>query len=288
MRSAFVCAMLLSLGLPRSWAWGREGHRLTALVAQQYLTAEARAQIAELLHGQSIADIASWADEYRNEAPATAGWHFVDIPGSATGFDRDRDCPVSARDPKTPWRDCVTDRILYFEGRLGDASLGLKERAIALKFLVHLIGDIHQPFHAMGDARGGNDIRLTFLGSRQCGTSLCNLHGVWDSELIDHQGLSESAYTARLLDEIKQNHWEHFSGGEPAAWANASHHYAVLAQAPNGAMLMRDYVAEESKIVDAELALGGLRLASVLNRILAAPAEAPERKPLTVPRTTGP
>jgi hypothetical protein len=59
--------MLLSVGVPRGLAWGREGHRLTALVAQQYLTAEARAQIAELLHGESIADIASWADD-RNAA----------------------------------------------------------------------------------------------------------------------------------------------------------------------------------------------------------------------------
>jgi hypothetical protein len=282
-RSAIVCALLFSLGVPRSLAWGREGHRLTALVAQQYLTAEARAQIAELLHGESIADIASWADEYRNEAPATAPWHFVDIPGSATTFDRNRDCPVAASDPKSPWRDCVTDRILYFEGRLGDSELAPSERAIALKFLVHLIGDIHQPFHAIGDARGGNDIKLTFLGSRQCGTSLCNLHGVWDSELIEHQGLTETAYVARLLGEIQQNQWERFAGGEPTLWANASHHYAVLAEAPNGAMLMSDYVGEESKIVDAELALGGLRLAHVLNRILAAPADAPERKPLTAP-----
>jgi hypothetical protein len=283
LRSAIVCATLLSMATPRSLAWGREGHRLTALVAQQYLTAETRAQIAELLHGESIADIASWADEYRNEAPGTAPWHFVDIPGSAASFDRNRDCPVSASDAKSPWRDCVTDRILYFEGRLGDTELAPKERAMALKFLVHLIGDIHQPFHAIGDARGGNDIKLTFLGSRQCGTSSCNVHEVWDSELIDHQGLSETAYVARLMGEIKQNGWERLSGGEPTSWANASHHYAVLAQAPNGAMLMSDYVGEESKIVDAELALGGLRLAHVLNRILAAPEDESQRKPLTNP-----
>jgi hypothetical protein len=268
-----VCAMVLSVATPRSWAWGREGHRLTALVAEQYLTRDARLQIAELLHGETLADVASWADEYRKEAPETAGWHFVDIPGTAEKFDRDRDCPVSATDPKSPWRDCVTDRILYFEGRLADTSLSAKDRAMALKFLVHFIGDIHQPFHALGDARGGNQTKVTFLGSQQCGTSACNLHAVWDEAIIEEQGLDDKKYTTRLLEEIKQNNWERLSGGDPVAWANASHHYAVLAEAPNGAMLMRDYVTEEAKVVDAELALGGLRLAQVLNGILVSPKE---------------
>jgi len=270
LRKVAACALTMLLATPAGWAWGREGHRLTALVAEQYLTHEAKSQIAELLHGETLADIASWADEYRTDHPETAKWHFVDIPGTAATFDRDRDCPVSS-DKTSVWRDCVTDRILYFEGRLGDSSLSPKERAIALKFVVHFIGDIHQPFHAIGDARGGNDIPVRFLGSQQCGTRLCNLHGVWDDSFIEEHGLSEKKYTALLLQQIKDNHWERLSGGDPVAWANVSHHYAVLAEAPSGAMLMHDYVDEESKVVDSQLALGGLRLATVLNRIFAAP-----------------
>jgi hypothetical protein len=229
-----------------------------------------------LLHKESIADIASWADGYRTDHPETGKWHYVDIPGSALTFDRDRDCPLSASDPKSPWRDCVTDRILYFEGRLGDAELSPEERAIALKFVVHLIGDVHQPFHALADDRGGNGIKVTFMGSAQCGTSVCNLHTVWDESLLESTGLNEKKYTARLLAEIKENNWEKLSGGAPSAWANVSHHYAVNALAPNGAMLMHDYADAESKVVDAELALGGLRLARALNRIL---GDAPSAKP---------
>jgi len=270
-RSIVVFALVVLIATPRSWAWGREGHRLTALVAEQYLTPEARAQIAELLHNQSLADIASWADDYRRDHSETAKWHFVDIPGSATAFDRDRDCPASASDPKSPWRDCATDRILYFEGQLGDATLSPQVRATALKFLVHLIGDIHQPFHALGDARGGNETRVFFLGSPQCGTGACNLHAVWDDAIIEDQGLNEKKYLARLLAEIKENNWERFSNGDPVAWANASHHYAVQAEVASGAMLNRDYVNREAKVVDGELALGGLRLAAVLNRILGTP-----------------
>jgi hypothetical protein len=274
-RSAIALALLLSIAAPPTWAWGREGHRLTALVAEHFLSPAAKAQIAELLHHESLADVAPWADEYRNSHPETAPWHFVDIPASAATFDRDRDCPHSAAEPQSPWRDCVTDRILYFEGRLGDDTVSPAERAVALKFLVHLIGDVHQPFHAMGDARGGNQTRVFFLGSPQCGGSTCNLHNVWDDAIIDNQALSEARYTERLLHEIEENHWERLSGGEPTSWANASHHYAVLAQAPNGALLTHDYVAEETTVVDSELALGGLRLAHVLNRILAAPDAKP-------------
>jgi hypothetical protein len=276
---AATIALLLGMMPANGWAWGREGHRLTALVAEQYLTPEARAQVAKLLATDSssketLADISSWADEYRNNHPETAPWHYVDIPGAQSKFDRDRDCPLSSADAKSPWRDCITDRMLYFEGRLGDTSLPVTERAMALKFLVHLIGDVHQPFHALGDDRGGNNIRVSFLGSSQCGTFTCNLHGVWDDQIIEHQELSEKKYTDLLVQQIRDNHWDRFSGGEPVSWAQVSHHYAMQALAPQGALLTREYVLEETKVVDAQLALGGLRLAHVLNRILGEPEAA--------------
>jgi hypothetical protein len=274
-RGAIFLALLV-VATPQCWAWGREGHRLTALVAEHYLTPATQAEVAELLAADSkdketLAGIASWADEYRVNHPETGKWHYVDIPKDQAKFDRNRDCPVSETEPQSPWRDCVTDRILYFEGRLGDLSLTRKERAIALKFLVHFMGDVHQPFHAIGDDRGGNGISVSFLGSAQCGSYKCNLHGVWDDSMIENQGLSEKKYVERLLAEIDQNQWQKLNGGEPTTWANISHHYAVNAYAPNGALITHEYVAEEAKVVDAELALGGLRLARVLNRILGTP-----------------
>jgi nuclease S1 len=285
-------ALLLCFLTPRCWAWGHEGHRLTALVAEQYLTPETKAQIVELLHRETLADIAPWADAYRTDHPETGKWHFVDIPKDAK-FDRSRDCPVSEPDPKSPWRECITDRVLYFEGRLGDTSLSQTERAVALKFLVHFIGDIHQPFHTLGDDRGGNAISVTFLGSGICGGFKCNLHSVWDDSMIESQGLNEKKYTEKLLQEIKDNNWGRMAGGEPTTWANVSHHYAVDALAPNGAFITREYVTEESKIVDAELALAGLRIARVLNRILGSPEGAgsnaqPGRSPMAKPPVASP
>jgi hypothetical protein len=287
MRGAVISTLFLCMGVPLSWAWGREGHRLTALVAEQYLTPAAKEQVTLLLGKETMVEIAPWADAYREEHSETAKWHYVDIPGTEVKFDRNRDCPLSQTDPKSPWRDCVTDRILYFEGRLGDESLSTKERAIALKFLVHFMGDVHQPFHAMGDERGGNNISVSFLGSRICGSYKCNLHSVWDDTIIEDQRLNEKKYTEKLLQEIKDNQWERMAGGEPTTWANISHHYAVQAMAPNGAFLTRAYVTEESKIVDAQLALGGLRLARVLNRILAPPeAPAVQAAPTATPAAT--
>lgn len=276
--SLLACAMLFCWTSQQGWAWGREGHRLTALVADRYLTPEAKAKVAELLHNGSLEDIAPWADTYRSDHPETGKWHYVDIPKAETKFDRMRDCPA-ATDPESPWRDCVTDRILYFEGRLGDGALSESDRAMALKFLVHLIGDIHQPFHAFGDERGGNSIEVNFMGSSVCGAHHCNLHGVWDDILIEEQGLSEKKYTERLLEEIKANQWERQSGGAPATWANISHHYALEALVPSGALITHEYMTEEAKVVDAQLALGGLRLAHVLNHIFAA-ADAAAQPPV--------
>jgi S1/P1 Nuclease len=271
MRAVVAAALMSSVGVPSCRAWGREGHRLTALVAEQYLTPATKSQIAILLGKETLADIAPWADEYRLDHPETARWHFVDIPGTETQFDRKRDCPLSRTDPASPWRDCVTDRILYFEGRLGEESLSTADRVMALKFLVHLIGDIHQPFHTIADDHGGNEITVQFFDASACDSYNCNLHTVWDDVIIEEQGLSEKKYTERLLREIKDNNWERLAGGEPTTWANISHHYALGALVPKGSLITHDYVAEESKVVDAELALGGLRLARVLNRILGEP-----------------
>ncbi len=215
-----------------AWAWGKEGHRLTALVAEQYLTSTARAKIAKLLGSETLADVAPWADSYRSEHPETGKWHYVNIPSDEVKYVRDRDCPVSATDPNARWRDCVTDRILYFEQRLRDTSLSRDERATALKFLVHFIGDVHQPFHALADARGGNEVAVTFLGKGTCGRYNCNLHGVWDSSLIEEQGMTEAKYRDHLLQEIKDRHWDQDANGASADWANQSHVLAIKALVP--------------------------------------------------------
>jgi S1/P1 Nuclease len=271
-KKAFTSILLCCSLVPRCHAWGHEGHRLTALIAQDYLTSLAEENVHYLLGKETLSDVASWADEYREDHRETAGWHYVDIPGAQNAYDRVRDCPLPAADPGSRWRDCVVDRILYFEDQLKDPSSDRRQRALALKFLVHLIGDIHQPFHAIDDARGGNNVHVMFFGTTQCGArSFCNLRSVWDDGLLEHRGLSEKKYLALLRSELHENDWEKQPEGDPISLANASHHYAQDAFVPNGAFISSKYYDVEIKIVDQQLVLGGLHLAEVLNGIFSGP-----------------
>src|SRR5262249_34732503 len=154
-----------------------------------------------LLGDETLADVASWADQYESGNYQTFYWHFVNIPPDATSYDRERDClvqpTVTAGSNLVRWRDCVVDRIQYNQDRLANASLDRADRAIALKFLVHFVGDIHQPFHGLGVERGGNGILVNVFGSDTCGNpdrpTPCNLHSVWDSILIARRALDDDA-----------------------------------------------------------------------------------------------
>jgi hypothetical protein len=251
-----------------------------ALVAANHLTQTARQNVAWLLGDASLADVAIWADQYREDNSQTSFWHYVDIPPDATSYDRDRDCP---RQPGVPaggrsdrWRDCAVDRILYNQERLANSSLDRVDRATALKFLVHLIGDLHQPFHALGVERGGNDIPVSAFGSATCTYDdrtpyPCNLHGVWDTTLIAHRQRDDRQYLAALERQIEQHHRDAIATGSPAEWAMQSHALAKAALLPPQGNVDDVYYRAQISVVDERLALGGLRLASVLNRSFTRP-----------------
>lgn len=273
---ALALLVLASLASVTAHAWGGQGHRLVALVATDHLTPSARQNVAWLLPDESLADVSSWADQYRDDNNQTALWHYLNIPPDATGYDRDRDCPrqpgVAAGSRGDTWRDCVVDRILYSQSRLADASLDRADRAIALKFLVHFVGDLHQPFHALGVERGGNGILVSAFGSegapRPDGTvAPYNLHSIWDSVLIAHRGLDDAHYVAALEDKIKQDRWDQRPTGTPAEWALQSLLLAKPALLPQHANVDEAYYRVQIPVIEERLALAGLRLASLLNGI---------------------
>jgi hypothetical protein len=258
-------------------AWGLQAHRLVALIAQSQLTTEARQTVGWLLGDESLADVASWADRYEGSS-ATAAWHYVNIPPDARRYDRDRDCPRPATPPAerrdSRWRDCVIDRIVYNEERLADARAGRTDRATALKFLVHLVADVHQPFHAISTARGGNGIPVTAFGSATCGRDdrnghPCSLHGLWDTTLIARRRLSDRRYLAVLERHVARLRGRPAVNLPAAVWAMESHALARAAMLPAGADAGEAYARAQLPVIDERLALGGLRLAAVLNRSLA-------------------
>jgi hypothetical protein len=274
--ATLLLGIALALG-PDLAAWGDQGHRLTALVAAGRLTPVARQNVQRLLGDASLADVANWADDYLVGNNQTSFWHYVNIPPDARAYDRNRDCPrqpgVSAGGRGDIWRDCILDRIRYNEERLADASLDRLDRGIALKFLVHFVGDLHQPFHATAVERGGNGIPVRVFGSDTCGgpsarPTPCNLHSVWDSQLIAHRDLGDRAYRERLERLIVRARLDARPLGAPADWAMESLALSNAAMLPERGEANEAYFARHIDALEERLALGGLRLAALLNRSL--------------------
>ena len=274
-----VVVLVAGLCVATVSAWGPQGHRLVALVAANHLSPVARENVAWLLDGQSLADVSTWADQYLDGNSQTALWHYVNVPEDARSYDRNRDCPrqpgAAPGSRRDRWRDCVVDRILYNQERLADQKLDRADRAIALKFLVHFIGDLHQPFHALGVERGGNGILVSVFGSPTCrfddGSPFpCNLHSVWDSSLITRRRLNDRQYVDALERIVTSRRWETTDPSLPEAWAMESHALAKVALLPQKGAVNEAYYRAQITVVDERLARGGVRLAGWLNRALTA------------------
>jgi hypothetical protein len=262
-----------------------------AEIAEIRIGDPARAQIAQLLalddsHAQHLDQIASWPDAVRLARPETGPWHFVDIPLDVPKYDPDRDCTGG---------NCVVAVIKRFAGVLGDRSADPKARLEALKFLVHFMGDIHQPLHAENDCskfpppecdRGGNKIRVSFFGKPM------NFHGLWDGGMIeegldvklgDHfmPDLQATAAEAKKLNEkirdIDAAAWapDGLTSSLDTAtvdWANDSHALAQTAYrnlpTPRHQGWDQTYLDQEWNVVETQLSRAGVRPAKILDEAL--------------------
>lgn len=271
-----ILLLLLGMCIP-SCAWGPKGHRIVAEIAEHHLSATARRGIKDLLGNDDLAAISSWADDIREQRPETAGWHFVNIPWNGEGFSQARDCfhpdpshPASLADH----HNCAVDRIEIYETILGNRRAPRAERIEALKFLVHLVADLHQPLHAIGESRGGNEIHVTEFDRSNCGNDSCNLHAVWDAGLIEHAlrlgapPFGPLDYPALLENVIEVRDLRARPQGSPEQWANESFQLAHEIWLPNGGAVDETYYRKNIGALDERLALAGLRLAALLNHVL--------------------
>src|SRR5262245_26454191 len=136
-----LASLLLFASATPAWAWGRVGHRVISKLAERHLTDRAKAEIQALLEpGESLADCSTWADEHRRELPKTAPWHYVDVPLDEPRYD-DR----FAGDQ--PAKGFIVPKIRELRAVLKDRSRPVEERRQALRFLVHLVEDLHMPLH---------------------------------------------------------------------------------------------------------------------------------------------
>jgi nuclease S1 len=242
---------------PVALPFGLEGHRIVAEIAQRHLTEAARGRAIALLGGDDLARVATWADEYRGtpEGRWTASWHYTTLPvGQHYAYTPD--------DGNTDIGEAIRDQ----EAVLADPSRPRAERIAALKFVVHFLGDIHQPLHVgrLGD-RGGNDVKVQWFGKQT------NLHRVWDSGIIRHQELSYTEFVD-FVDRVPAEEVVRWQADPVEVWAAESQELREVAYGPLGdseePSLGWDYRNEMAPLLDRRLVQGGIRLAGVLNRAL--------------------
>jgi hypothetical protein len=259
-----VTALLLLLPAQSAWSWGQTGHRVVGELAQAKLSPKALAAVNQLLAGQpepTLAGVSTWADEVRDQ-PAwkwTTPMHWVNFPKGQCRFDAARDCHQGL---------CVVQAVVRYQQELADEQLPLPQRREALMFLVHFVGDMHQPLHAGYQVdRGGNDFQISYLRDGW------NLHSVWDSLIVDSLKLDFTQHSARLAAtpfdaqsdaalELKQ----------PSAWAEES--CAIVQRDdfyPVKHKITGRYLEAKRPQADQRLKLAGARLAQLLNQTLDPP-----------------
>jgi hypothetical protein len=266
-------AVLATPGFAR--AWSAPGHELVGAIAEARLSPAARALVDELTGGLPLSarEIAVWADTVKD--PITGPWHYVNIPFASGRYTPARDCPTE---------DCIVSAIEEAETVLRDRRASLEARTLALRWLVHLVADLHQPLHA-GDGRdrGGNDL-LVRLRNRKKAT---NLHRVWDVDVVKSLLADRSPDRAgrELLARVPAADAARWAGTlDPAAWADESSRearaiYAELGRAPGDrgvrTLAPWHYDRAQRSRAEAALARAGIRLAALLDRIAAARGRAP-------------
>jgi len=280
-----LAAALAALVCSQALAWGDLGHEVTALIAYRHLSPSARAALDTLLASDTdpltagdFASRATWADKYRNAHRETAAWHFVDIEidrpdlkDACFGFPSLQGGQWASQGAA---QDCVVNKIDEFAAELKNPSTPAAERLLALKFLIHLIGDLHQPLHAADHHdRGGNCVSLSApLGAQT------NLHAYWDVSVVNALGQSAARIAAQLDARLSADDIKDWTAGTPQSWAMDTFEvgrrdaYALpstpTCQSGGSVALSPAYLGQAEKDAATQLQKAAVRLAAVLNRAL--------------------
>ena len=314
-RLGVLLGAFIFLSLPgRAWPWGCGGHQAVAMIAEKHMSAHALAMANQLLRSQPIdptlprfctgagsdlmADSATWADDLRRVRPEASPWHYIDIPRDAPRSALAEFCPAAT--------GCVTSALAHQIALLRSDSTDPKLRADALRFVIHFVGDLHQPLHCVSNNdEGGNCVPINFFGNApeeknpQFESYSPNLHAIWDYAIIVRiKGKETVEQWAASLDQqfSKQDAaWEK-AGINVDGWAWETHQLAdavayaklpvaIPAEAPmpikscaddnhvSTRLLKLDehvsqaYVDAVAPTIKEQLAKAGLRLAMILNQI---------------------
>jgi hypothetical protein len=240
-------SLALTLGCGPSFGWGNEGHEIVATVAAGLLEQDSPGTLKSVnallkkdtsdLTDHDIASEATWADAFRESSPAaraaTRQWHFVDIDFDTPDINKACFEPVQPADVASegPASDCVVHKIDAFKAELADPDIPRKERILALKFLLHFVGDVHQPLHAAQrvdpdtktDDAGGNCVGILHGNAK----NPVRLHSYWDTTLVQKAlGKDVDEAADKLTPLLTKANLKKWSGGEASDWAKESYQIA--------------------------------------------------------------
>jgi hypothetical protein len=282
-----VVATLLLLTLtPSANAWGPTGHRVVAEIAQRHLTPAAQAKVSLILDGRTLADVANWPDDLRSDPRYNKylPLHFATVKNGLTSY-RDSEkarCGdvVVAIDAFTAFLRTGSREALYVVKALSDKPDGTGQEAcnpqetepispaMALSFLVHLMGDLHQPLHVGGTDRGGNLVDVNWMDRWKT-----NLHSTWDDEMVDYERFDYTQY-ARFLDRASEADATRWLAGNTISYADEavamrSKLYVFPDDSGKPAVhkVSYKYIGAQRDRMREQLLKGGLRLAGILNSI---------------------
>jgi hypothetical protein len=250
-----IGAILLSLSLI---SWGVVGHRAIGQVAENHLSKKAKVAVHDLLGSESLAMVSTYPDEVRSyqKYAYTAPWHYVNVTHGLTSEQFKKELVGMEKAN-------IYKAILNCTNDLKDVSKTKEEKVFALKFLVHLVGDLHQPMHTgRSEDSGGNGIKVKLMRRET------NLHGLWDSGLIDYAGMTykELAEACDIISKQEKRAWQK---DDVATWAFESYEMSqqLYAEAAINPDFDYDYYPKHAEFIKKRLAQAGIRLAGVLNEI---------------------
>lgn len=237
------------------WGWSQKGHDVTAYIAEQHLTPAARAAVDSIFEGKSMVYWANWLDNasHTPEFAYSKTWHYKNVD-EGERYEEARANPAG---------DVVTAIKSRLE-LLADPNYSLADKQVALRMLVHLVGDMHQPMH-MGHATdlGGNRIKVKYFGRDS------NLHSVWDSSLVESAHKWSYSEWQQQLDRLTPSQQEIITAGTIDDWAKQTLLIAdeIYRATPPDTNLSYNEVARWSPVIEDQLLAAGLRLASLLNTL---------------------
>jgi hypothetical protein len=250
------CLMLVSTLF---LSFGFIGHKSVGKIAEDSLTPKAKAAVKDLLGNETLAGVSTWADEVRSqpEYKSTASWHFLNLP---LGLSYEE----FVQQVESMNNGNVYSALIKAEHDLMNPSISKEKKIEALKFVVHFVGDMHQPMHiSRAEDKGGNTIQLNYNGK---GT---NLHSLWDSKLIETQGFTlEQIATSKKPTTKQITKWQK---GSQLSWAWESYQISSKLYAEVDAMKSRsineEYYKKHMPVINQRIQQAGYRLAAVLNEV---------------------